>query len=244
MVEYPRITYYQDRATRGVSYIEQDGPLLASESDIAQRRALARANDDPEYRLRRAELIKTAAAVFRRKGYRAAKLQDIAVEVGLDRASVYYYVSGKEELYRDVVGEAVRENVKMVEELRAVQQPAKQKLAMLIQRLMESYEVHYPYLYVFVQENMAHMEDDTAWNREIKHLSRRFNDAVRGIIQKGLDEGSLGFPVKDARLIANGIIGMCNWSHRWYQPDGPWTATMIGQTFSAMILKGLARSGK
>src|SRR6202021_2457293 len=114
--------------------------------------------------------------------------------------------------YRDVVGEAVRENVKMVEELRAVQQPAKQKLAMLIQRLMESYEVHYPYLYVFVQENMAHMEDDTAWNREIKHLSRRFNDAVRGIIQKALDEGSLGFPVKDARFIANGIIGMCNWS--------------------------------
>jgi len=45
--------------------------------------------------------------VFRRKGFRAAKLQDIAAEIGLDRASVYYYVSGKEELYKDVVADAV-----------------------------------------------------------------------------------------------------------------------------------------
>lgn len=217
---------------------------MGSESDIAQRRALARANDDPEYRLRRAELIKTAAAVFRRKGFRAAKLQDIADEVGLDRASVYYYVSGKEDLYQDVVGEAVRDNVKMVEALRAEPQPAKRKLATLIQSLMESYERHYPYLYVFVQENMAHMEEDTPWNREMRGLTRRFDVAIRGIIQKGLDDGSLGFPIKDAKLIANGIIGMCTWSHRWYQPDGPWTAKEIGDTFSTMILQGLARSAR
>lgn len=217
---------------------------MSTNSDIAQRRALARANDDPEYRLRREELIKTAAAVFRRKGFRAAKLQDIAAEIGLDRASVYYYVSGKEELYKDVVAEAVRDNVKMVEELRAEKRPAKQKLATFIERLMASYERHYPYLFVYVQENMAHMDEDTAWNREMRLLARRFNDAVRGIIQKGLDDGSLGFPIKDARLIANGVIGMCNWSHRWFQPDGPWTAKMIGDTFSAMILQGLSRSTK
>jgi len=214
---------------------------VSTNSDIAQRRALARANDDPEYRLRREELIRTAAAVFRRKGFRAAKLQDIAAEIGLDRASVYYYVSGKEELYKDVVADAVRDNVKMVEELRAEKRPAKQKLATFIERLMASYERHYPYLYVYVQENMAHMDEDTAWNREMRLLARRFNDAVRGIIQKGLDDGSLGFPIKDARLIADGVIGMCNWSHRWFQPDGPWTAKMIGDTFSAMILQGLAR---
>jgi AcrR family transcriptional regulator len=213
--------------------------------DIAQRRALARANDDPEYRLRRAELIKTAAAVFRRKGFSAAKLQDIAAEIGLDRASVYYYVSGKEELYKDVVGEAVRENVRMVEELRAEKRPAKQKVVAFIERLMTSYERHYPYLYVYVQENMAHIdEEDTAWNREMRLMGRRFNDAVRDIIQKGLDDGSLGLPGKDARLIANGIIGMCNWSHRWFQPNGQWSAKTIGDTFAAMILQGLARGGK
>jgi TetR/AcrR family transcriptional regulator, cholesterol catabolism regulator len=208
-------------------------------SDIGQRRALARKNDDPEYRIRRAELIKTAAAVFRRKGFRAAKLQDIAAEIGLDRASVYYYVSGKDELFKDVVAEAVRDNVKMVEELRAEKGLSKDKLAAFFERLMASYERHYPYLYVFVQENMAHMDEDTSWNREMRGLSRRFNDAVRDIIQKGLDEGSLSSPVRDSRLIANGIIGMCNWSHRWFQPGGPWNAKTVSASFAAIVLQGL-----
>jgi TetR/AcrR family transcriptional regulator, cholesterol catabolism regulator len=218
--------------------------IVARNSDIAQRRALARKNDDPEYRLRRADLVKAAAAVFRRKGFSAAKLQDIAAEIGLDRASVYYYVSNKEELYKDVVSEAVLENVIMVEKLRTEDQPANQKLSTFIERVMGSYERHYPYLYVYVQEDMAHIDEDRAWNREMRLLGRRFNDAVRDIIQKGLDDGSLRFPVRDARLIANGVIGMLNWSHRWFQPDGQWTAKMVGETFSTMILRGLARGGK
>jgi TetR/AcrR family transcriptional regulator, cholesterol catabolism regulator len=217
---------------------------VRTNSDIAQRRALALANDDPEYRLRRTELVRTAATVFRRKGFRAASLQDIAVEAGLDRASIYYYVSGKEELYREVVADAARTNVNMVEELRADKRSAKQKLVAFIELLMASYARHYPYLFVYVQEDSALMDEDTPWTREMLLLTRRFRDAVRGIIQQGLDDGSLRSPIKDARLIANGVIGMCNWSHRWFQPDGQWTAKMISDTFSAMILQGLAAGKK
>ena len=214
---------------------------MRNTSDIAQRRALARATDDPEYRVRRAELIKTAAVVFRRKGYGAAKLQDIADEVGLDRASVYYYVSGKEELYQEVVAEAVQDNVAMVEGLRSQEAPAISKLSAFVEGLMASYERHYPYLYVYVQEDMAHMDGDTAWTRKMRELSRRFDDAVREIIQKGLDDGSLRSAIADARLLANAVIGMCNWSHRWYQPGGPSSASEVGRAFSALLLHGLAR---
>jgi len=215
---------------------------MRNTSDIAQRRALARATDDPDYRVRRAELIKTAAAVFRRKGYSAAKLQDIAAAAGLDRASVYYYVSGKEELYKEVVAEAVRDNVAMVERLRSTEASAPSKLSAFVEGLMASYERHYPYLYVYVQEDMTHMSGDTAWTREMRSLSRRFDTAVRDIIQKGLDDGSLAAPVEDARLLANAVIGMCNWSHRWFQPGGSFTAADVGRLFSALLLQGLARS--
>jgi len=215
--------------------------MMRNTSDIAQRRALARATDDPDYRVRRAELIKTAAIVFRRKGYSAAKLQDIAAEVGLDRASVYYYVSGKEELYKEVVAEAVRDNVTMVEDLRSQKTSTPLKLTAFVEGLMASYERHYPYLYVYVQEDMAHMDGNSAWTREMRNLSRRFDEAVREIIQKGLDDGSLAAPIKDARLLANAVIGMCNWSHRWFQPGGPSSAADVGRAFSALLLQGLAQ---
>jgi AcrR family transcriptional regulator len=211
---------------------------LAKASDIAQRRALAKANDDPEYRLRRAELVEAAARVFQRKGLNAAKLEDIAKEVGKDRASLYYYTSGKEELFQEVVEEAVSDNVKAVERLFADPGPADHKLAVLIRTLMESYTKHFPYLFVYIQEPMAHADDSSPWHRGMIALQRRFDKAIRGVIQQGLDEGTLVLPVRDARVIANGIIGMCTWSHRWFHPkvDRP---DQVADVFIAALLQGL-----
>jgi AcrR family transcriptional regulator len=215
------------------------GPMSAT-SDIAQRRALARETGDEDYHQRRADLVAAAARVFRRKGFRAANLQDIASEFGTERASLYYYTSGKDELFRDVVLEAARENVVMVETLVAAEEKATSKLNSFIEQLMESYERHYPYLFVYVQENMTQIDDRSAWGSEMRQIERRFDDAVRRIVQQGIDEGSLLSSCGDARLIANGVIGMCNWSHRWFHAGAKGGAQAVSAAFSAMILNGLA----
>lgn len=210
-------------------------------SDIAQRRALARDTGDPNYRLRRAELMQAAGRVFKRKGFRAARLSDIATEAGIDRASLYYYVAGKEEFFREVVQEATMDNVLMVEEICAGEGSSPQKIAALIERLMRSFEAHYPYLFVYVQENMTHIDEKTSWGREMRALGRRFDAAVTAIVQQGLDDGSLRSAAGgDARLIAFGIIGMCNWSHRWFTPTGKHDAKEVSDSFASMVLKGLA----
>jgi len=48
------------------------------------------------------------------------------------------------------------------------------------------------------RKNMAHMDEDTAWNREdaAPGAGDSINDAVRCIIQKGLAMAPLGFPIK------------------------------------------------
>lgn len=216
---------------------------MAAKSDIAQRRALARTTDDPEYRIRREELVDAAARVFRRKGFQAAKLQDIAEEVGKDRASLYYYTSGKDELFQDVVAVAVLSNVEMVEQLYREEVPSVAKLRCLITRLMESYEKHYPYLFVYVQEPMAHLDDSTEWNRKMILLQKRFDEGVRGIIRQGMEDGSLAVSEEQVRLIANGIIGMVSWSHRWFQPSKGVSGESIGLVFADAILNGIAARG-
>ena len=211
---------------------------MSKASHIEKRRAAARVNGDPEYMQRRAELIEVAARVFRRKGFPAAKLQDIAEEAGIDRASLYYYTSGKEELFEDVVGEAVRANVSDVETLAAEDMPADEKLMQFIERLMSSYARHYPYLFVFVQENMSHMTDESKWSEEMVQLVRRFDNAVRKIIQQGMDDGLFASD-GDARLIANGIIGICNWSYRWFNPERGDDGAAVGRIFGNLVLDGL-----
>lgn len=209
-------------------------------SDIAVRRASARANGDAEYRQRRRDLIEAAARVFRRKGFSAAKLRDISDELGIDRASIYYYTSGKEELYQDAVSEAVREIVAAVEALEKTDARPDEKLASFVTLLMEAFERHHPYLHLYVQESMSHSTDEGEWSREMKLLSRRYDNAVRAIIGQGMKDGLL-VSDGDPRILANAIIGMCNWSYRWFQPGKAAQGAEIGRIFGDMILNGLRR---
>jgi hypothetical protein len=36
-----------------------------------------------------------------------------------------------------------------------------------------------------------------------------------------------------------GLLGMCNWVHRWYRPGGRNTLREIGGYFASMIIDGL-----
>src|SRR5690606_10117945 len=45
-----------------------------------------------------AEIVQGAGKVFRRLGYSQSTLEDVAAEVGINRATLYYYVGTKEEL--------------------------------------------------------------------------------------------------------------------------------------------------
>src|SRR6266851_4089855 len=46
---------------------------------------------------REQEIIAAAAKVFKEKGYHAATTRDIAAEVGIQQAALYYYISSKDE---------------------------------------------------------------------------------------------------------------------------------------------------
>lgn len=47
--------------------------------------------------------MEAAFRVFSRKGYRAARLEEVAEAAGLTKGAIYYYFSGKEELLRRTV---------------------------------------------------------------------------------------------------------------------------------------------
>lgn len=210
-------------------------------TSISARRINARKAGDDDYEKRRLRIVEVAASVFKDKGFNAANMDDIAKRAGMDRASIYYYYKGKKALFREMIETAIIDNVRMAEEIAAAKDRPRSKLGKLIATLFESYEKHYPYLYVYVQEDMTRLVNDTsAWSKNMRSLSRRFDQAVTGIIQEGFDRGEF-HSTGDARLVAAGVIGMCNWSHRWFEPGGRYGKERIVEAFSEMVLKGLCK---
>ena len=209
-------------------------------SEIGKRRAAARDEGKAAYQLRRAEIIAAAGEIFKRHGYRGAKLVDVAEALQLDRASLYYYVGSKEELFHDVVGGAVERNTATAEGIVAGPGTAPDKLRALVTGLMVSYSATYPFLYVYIQENLGNISPDRSdWAREMAHLNKRYENAVVAIVQEGIDAGAFTTSTQPW-VIAYGIIGMVAWSNRWFDPgESPIPAEEIGSAYADALLAGL-----
>ena len=213
---------------------------MSRSSQIANRRSALRKSAQLDYVTKREEIIHIAAKVFKQKGFHSTNINSIAEEAGIDRASLYYYVSGKDELFKEVVFEATVKNVGFVESIAGSDIAALEKLRQIMIGMMKAFRDQYPYMFVFVQEEMGKITDDSKGRAtEMRSLASRFDKAVTDIIQGGLDDGTIR-PVGDARLIAFGIIGMLNWSHRWFRPDRGYSAETVGTTFADMVIAGLA----
>lgn len=209
-------------------------------SGIARRRAAARDEGNPTYLQKRAELVQAAARVFKRQGLQGSNLGDIAAEAGVDRASLYYYVASKEELFHEVVRGTVLANLKAAQELQhSVGSPA-EKLRTLIGQLMLSYADNYPILYVFIQENLTHVSDkDAQWAAEMRRTNKEYEQIVVDLVAEGIRDGSMR-DVGPPWIVAYGLMGMVGWTNRWFNPDtSPATAKEIAGTFADMLLEGL-----
>lgn len=209
-------------------------------SSISKRRAAARGRSGEAYTRRRAEIIAAAATIFRHKGYQASTLADVSEAIGMDRASLYFYVSSKEEIFDEIVTDLVKANTDEAERIAASPVSASAKLRTLVLQLMQSYADNYPFLYVYLQQNLSHVsEERQGWAAELRAVNRRYETAVQAMVQQGIDDGTLR-PVVDVKVVAYGLMGMVSWTHRWFSPESsPVDAMQIGEEYAKILLDGL-----
>lgn len=212
-------------------------------SGIGKRRAAARSDGGLAYQERRREITEAAARVFDRRGFRGTTISAVAEELNLDRASVYYYIANKEELFDEVIREASEENIATAKRIQESDEPPREKLRQIARELMKSYGKHYPLLYIFIRENLNQVADRRSkWAERMKQLSRDYENSVIAVIEEGYGDGSFR-NIGPAKIVAYGIIGMLGWTNRWFRPvNANLSAEEIGETYAEMAIRGLATS--
>lgn len=213
---------------------------MADTSRIARRREAALDEGGAAYLEKRAEIFAAAKEIFRRNGYRGTALTQVSQALGMDRASLYYYVGSKEELFHEIIGDAVEANTRFAEATAAGAGSPAEKLRTLVVGLMRSYADSYPFLYFYIQEDLGHPgAKKTAWSRKMARFNKRYENAITAIVQEGVDDGTFATEA-DAWLISYGVLGMLAWSNRWFNPNtSPVSAEEIGERFADTLLSGL-----
>jgi AcrR family transcriptional regulator len=205
---------------------------------LGQRRSRARRDSSEEYVRRRRELLQAAAAVFHQKGLGVTTLGDIAEAAGSDRATLYYYVKNKHELFVEVIRDSMNAVESGAEAILAESLDPAATLRKLIVNMMVQYATHYPYLYIYAVEDLSKLEIDQPWQRELAEHGQHVFDVYRSVVSKGLKDGSFASDLSTGVLVQS-IIGLVAWSHRWFQPGVSGDPVKSGEGLANLILGGL-----
>jgi AcrR family transcriptional regulator len=166
-----------------------------------------------EYRDRLEDIVSVAAEVFTARGYEAGSLDDVAAELGLRKASLYYYVKKKSELLRLVFDRAISTALADVDAIAATPDP-RERLVGLI-RYQANMVVRHPSLFAVFFDQRAGLEaDDLA---EIAEKERQYVRQFRQAVEAAMKAKVI--PRGDSGAMAHAILGMTSWAYKWFDPD-------------------------
>jgi len=209
-------------------------------SNIARRRRSALSEGSVDYKLKREEIVQAASRLFKERGYKTVTLAQVAEVAGVDRATIYYYVSSKEELLRAAVEHLVDRNAMEAQRIfRAEDIDPQEKLVRLVETLMSSYEENYPHMYVYIQEEMHHVSGDSSeWAKAMTRHTRHWETIFIKLIEEGIEKRQFRADIPPS-IAVNALFGMLNWTHRWFKPGGKRDAREIARCFSEIFFKGM-----
>jgi AcrR family transcriptional regulator len=185
-------------------------------------------------RPREAELHATATRLFRQRGYHATSMQDLGEALGMNRGSLYHYISGKDELLWAILNRALDLLEARVLPLLDAEAPPVQRLTDAIREHLRVAADHADELSL-IQIELRSLGVER--QREIIDRRNLYENRWRAAIEAGIAEGSLR-PF-DVRLAGIGILSACNWFTQWYRPDGPMGVDQIADAFGELFLGGL-----
>lgn len=186
-------------------------------------------------RVQRDDLIGTAAELFGAKGYAGATVRDIADRLGVTSAALYHHVDHKEDLLYEIVDHAMSLAERHLAEALEAEVGLEEKLRRIIRHhVLAVLDESQLMMTVFFQE--IGLLRGKGW-AGIETRRRRYQERIVEVFRQAEEQGLIRTP--DVRVTVYGVLGMCNWLHRWYRRDGALTPDEVGAHFAEMVLRGL-----
>ena len=183
----------------------------------------------------RIDILKSAAAAFRRLGYHGATVEAIAAALRMKKGNLYYYFRNKEEILFACHQYSLDRLHEILDEVERSGQAPDEKLRRLIAAFVQTIldELHGTALFLDLEAlSPSHL-------RTVIVRRDRFDRGIRRVIEEGMAAGA--FARGDAKLLAFAILGAVNWIPRWFNPSGAASSEQIADTFSSYLIAGLRR---
>lgn len=184
---------------------------------------------------KRLEILKSAAAAFRRRGYYGASVDEIASALHMTKGNLYHYFKDKEEILFACHEYALDLLLRMLAKLENSPYPPREKLRRAI----------VSFVHLMIDElrgtplTMDVQALSPARRKKIIAKRDRFDRGMRKIVFEGMEQRV--FRQADPKLATFAILGSVNWIPYWFDPAGEATSVEIGEEFADHLISGLLK---
>ena len=196
----------------------------------------AKPRKPPRLNQRRGQILEKAAQLFCVKGYDSTSMSDIADEVGITKAGLYYFVEGKEHLLYlitdyglDLLDDMVLQPLKLLEDPEELlDQLIARHVHMVLNRPRE--------VTIILHERTALTG---VYREKILQRKKEYIDFVRSVITRLKNEGKTRD--LDPTAATFSLLGSLNWIYQWYKVDGALTEKQLVKQLSELFTRGLLK---
>jgi AcrR family transcriptional regulator len=185
---------------------------------------------------RRIEILRRATEVFERQGVNHTSIEDIAKAVGIKREGIYYYFESRGEILVKILLPQSQSLHQALKAIVASSMSSNEKLRAAIRNHLDKFNPNYLEMSVALREDHFFTEDSNLI--ELRRLWREYGDLWTKLITEGQHRGEFRAGA-DPKMVAYGILGMCNWMSRWYDPSKAVSITEIIDIFYGIASQGI-----
>jgi len=187
---------------------------------------------------RKEQVIRSAAELFREKGYAASSMRDLAQKLGIEAASLYSHIKSKEEILQYLCFDMATEFRKSLMEVEKKNVSATEKLKLGIVGHIQVMAKDLTASAVFMNE---HRHLSQPYLREFLLLRINYINRFKTIIEEGTRNGEFKETI-DKKLAVMTLFSSLNWMPMWYDPASKIDPQNLGQQLADMLVNGLKKA--
>ena len=186
------------------------------------------------YSEKREKILKSAARLFAKNGYEKVTMEEIATKLKLNKATLYYYFKSKDEIFFMIQMQAIGQANDALEKVLDSNLGPKEKLREAIKSHVRIVTRDY------ITGTFRQRELVLPRELMVKVIAARnhFEENFEKIVLEGVKQGI--FQENNWKLAVMSILGALNAIPRWYSPRGKLSSEEIGETISALVIKGVS----
>lgn len=183
---------------------------------------------------RKEQIIKTAAKLFREKGYNSVSMRDLAENLGIKASSIYNHIPSKKEILAEIIMDLVKEFTVHITSVLEADCSIDEKVKMII-------EMH-------VQTTLQKMDNLACMNKEWRNLGKekqkiyvelrdQYENKFLEMIVQGIKNKEIAD--RNPEVIVFSILSTLRTLYHWYSGKTYLDETELVTTLQANLLEGV-----